>query len=479
MKELLTKWKALPAAVKASAAFFFASIVSSGISYLVTPIYTNILSETVYGQTQTFLVWVQIFGTIAMFCLSMGVFNNGMVDYPEQRDEYSLSMLVLSNIITGVFSLLVLALYPLIAPLIDIDFPLLVLMCVLFFFQPAYNFWTAKQRYELKYKATVLFTVLAAFLSPAVAVVCVLLSPEEGQLYARLFGAELALISLYIGFYLYIAIKGRFRVNTKYWRAALLFNLPLIPHYLSTYLLGSSNKLLISHIIDDAATAHYSVAYAVATVTTIVWAAANATLIPYTYENCKTRNFGAIARVTSVLLSAFAAVCVLVSLFAPEVVGIMTLGKAGYMDAIYVIPPVIGGVFFQVQYYIYANVVYYYKKSRYVMYASVSAVIFNLALGYYAISEWGYLAAGYVTLLSYLLQAVLDYFAMRRALPGERVYNMRYIGLLSLVVICVSLVSNLLYPLPLLRYGLILVLCGLGIVFRRPLVRVFREMKKS
>lgn len=478
MKALLNRWRALPAAVKASAAFFFASVVASGISYIVTPIYTNILSEEVFGQTQAFLVWVQIFGTIAMFCLSMGVFNNGMVDYPEKRDEYSLSMLVLSNIITGVFTLSILALYPLIAPILDIDLPLLLLMCLLFFFQPAYNFWTAKQRYELKYKATVAFTVLGAILSPAVAVVCVLLSPEEHHLYARLFGAELALIALYIGFYLYILIKGRLRVNTGYWRAALLFNLPLIPHYLSTYLLSSSNKLLIKHIIGDAATAHYSVAYAVAAVTTIVWGAANATLIPYTYENCKVKNYKAIARVTNVLLTAFAAACVLASMFAPEVVAIMTLGKAGYMEAIYVIPPVIGGVFFQVQYYIYANIVYYYKKSRYVMYASVSAVILNLALGYYAISEWGYLAAGYVTLISYFLQAVIDYFAMRKTLGGEKVYNMRFIGALSLAVVAVALLANFLYPYPILRYGVIALLVLLGILFRRPLITAFREMKK-
>lgn len=479
MRALLARWRALPAAVKASAAFFFASVVASGISYLVTPIYTNILSDAVYGQTQTFLVWVQIFGTLAMFCLSMGVFNNGMVDYPDKRDEYSLSMLVLSNIITVAFTVLLLALYPLLSPYLDIELPLLLLMCLLFFFQPAYNFWTARQRYELRYKATVAFTVLGAFLSPAVAVTCVLLAPEEHHLYARLFGAELALVALYVGFYIYIAVKGRFRVNTKYWRAALLFNLPLIPHYLSTYLLGSSNKLLISHIIDDAATAHYSVAYAVAAVTTIVWGAANATLIPYTYENCKVKNYGAIARITSILLTAFAAVCLLASMFAPEVVAIMTLGKSEYMEAIYVIPPVIGGVFFQVQYYIYANVVYYYKKSRYVMYASVSAVIVNLALGYLAISRWGYLAAGYVTLLSYFLQAVLDYLAMRRALPGERIYNMRYIGILSLAVVAVALASNLLYPYPLLRYGVIVLLAVLGILFRRPLIGAYREMKKK
>lgn len=487
MKALLNRWRALPAAVKASAAFFFASVVASGISYIVTPIYTNILSDAVYGQTQTFLVWVQLFGTVAMFCLSMGVFNNGMVDYPDKRDEYSLSMLVLSNIITAVFTAVILALYPLISPLLDIELPLLLLMCLLFFFQPAYNFWTAKQRYELKYKATVLFTVLGAILSPAVAVICVLLSPEEHHLYARLFGAELALIALYIGFYLYILIKGRLRVNTSYWRAALLFNLPLIPHYLSTYLLSSSNKLLISYIIGnaegalagDTATAHYSVAYAVAAVTTIVWGAANATLVPYTYENCKVKNYSAIARVTNVLLTAFAAVCVLASMFAPEVVAIMTLGKAGYMEAIYVIPPVIGGVFFQVQYYIYANVVYYYKKSRYVMYASVSAVILNLALGYFAISEWGYLAAGYVTLIAYFLQATLDYFAMRKTLGGEKIYNMRFIGALSLAVVAVALLSNFLYPYPILRYGVIALLLLLGILYRRPLMAAFREMKKK
>ena len=58
MKALFARWKALPAALKASAAFFFASVVASGISYIVTPIYTNILSEEVFGQTQAFLVWV-------------------------------------------------------------------------------------------------------------------------------------------------------------------------------------------------------------------------------------------------------------------------------------------------------------------------------------------------------------------------------------------------------------------------------------
>jgi hypothetical protein len=55
---------------------------------------------------------------------------------------------------------------------------------------------------------------------------------------------------------------------------------------------------------------------------------------------------------------------------------------------------------------------------------------------------------------------------------------MRFIGALSLAVVAIALASNLFYPYPLLRYGVILLLTVLGVVFRRPLIAVFREMKK-
>jgi len=163
---IINRLKKLPKGVKASVAFFFASIITSGIAYIVTPIYTRILPPEVYGQTSVFLTWVQLFGFIAMFCLSYGVFNNGMVDYPDKRDEFSFSMLILSNIITVLFTVVLLLIYPMISKYIDMDIPLVLLMCALFMFQPAYSFWIARQRYELKYKSTVLWTVICALLRP-------------------------------------------------------------------------------------------------------------------------------------------------------------------------------------------------------------------------------------------------------------------------------------------------------------------------
>lgn len=473
MGGLLKKIRSMPQGVKASVAFFAASLVTKGISYIVTPIYTRLLSPTEYGQAAIFITWLEIFGIVAMFCLSYGVFNNGMVDYPERRDEYSFSMLILSNIITVCFFAILLCLYPLIKQYLGIELPFVILMGVVFLLQPAYNFWTAKQRYELKYKYTAAFSVASAILTPTVTILCILLFPGE-KLYARIFGSEITLCLFYIAFYVYLFVKARGRVNTSYWKAALLFNLPLIPHYLSTYLLGSSDKIMISYLVNDAATAYYSVAHSVAAVVTVVWTAVNSSLIPYTYEKCKQKDYRSISAVTLPILTAFAAVCVMAIMFAPEVVAIMA--TADYREAIYAIPPIVGGVFFQVQYYIYANIVYYYKKPKYVMLSSITAMVLNLILNYIFISEFGYIAAGYTTLICYFVQVVIDYFAMKKV-TGERVYNMRYIGGLSLCVTAIALLSNLLYDHILIRYAIVLAIAVAFVLLRKKIVGLLKTMK--
>lgn len=471
----IKKIKQLPQGVKASIAFFFASVISKGIVYITTPLYTRLLTTDEYGQVSVYTTWLNLFGIVAMFCLSYGVFNNGMIDYPEKRDDYSFSMLILSNIITVCFSALLLCLYPLIKSQLGLEPPLLILMCLSFLFQPAYNFWTARQRYELKYKMTVIWTILTGLLSTLISVIAIICT-SDNRFYARIFGAEMTLIVIYIGFYIYLAVKNSFKINTCYWKSALIFNLPLIPHYLSTYLLGSSDKLMISYLIDDSATAYYTVAYSVAAIATTVWSAINSSLIPFTYEKCRDKNYKAISAITMPLLTVFAVVCILVIMLAPEVVAIMA--TADYMEAVYVIPPIIGGVFFQVQYFIYANIVYYYKRPKYVMYASVTSTVFNIVLNYLFIPKFGYAAAGYTTLICYMLQASIDYLALKKIVK-EKVYNMRYLGILSLGVIITSLISAMIYDHTLIRYAVVLTSIILCIIFRNKIIGIIKTVRNK
>lgn len=466
--------KRIPQGVKSSAALIVAQIVSMGISYITVPLFTRLLTPEEYGQVNVFTSWVSVLGIIAMFGLANGVFSVGMADYPSKRDEYSFSMLVLSNIITITFFVLLFVFYPFIKDWMRLDWKLIALMSAIFLFQPAYNFWATRQRYELKYKALLTTSIISAILTPTVALICVI-STNGSRATARIWGMECAQIAVYVVFYVLLTVKGRGKVEEKYWKSALLFNLPLLPHYLSTYILSGSDRLMISHMINDSATAFYSVAHSVASVAAVMWGALQASLVPYTYEHCKRREYKSISAVAIPILILIAGGCVMVIMLAPEVVAIFA--TAEYKEAIYAIPPIVGGVFFQIHYGLYGNVVFYYKKPKYMMVASVIAAVSNIILNFVFIPIFGFISAGYTTLFSYFLQAVIDYWAMRKTVNGETIYNMKYIGALSLGVIIVALGSNLIYDYALIRYGIIAATLVIAIIFRKKIIGMFKMMR--
>lgn len=470
MPKILDYIDKVPVAVKASTALFIANLISKGISYLTTPIYTRVLTTEEFGTVSIFQTWYQVFGIIAMFCLSQGIFNNGMVNYPDERDEYSCSMLQLSNLFTAFFTVLIIIIFPYVSHYIKLDFKYIILMIVLFIFQPAYNFWFTRQRYELKWKSILWSSLLCTVLSPAIAVIAIFAFPNR-RLEARIFGAEIPLILIYVIFYLYISKKTKFKIYAKYWKEAVYFNLPLIIHYLSMYLLSSSDRIMIVNLVGKSATAYYSISYSVASIALIIWNAVNSSLIPYTYEKCKNNEREDINSVTMPILAILFFASILVILMAPEVVSFIATDE--YSDAIMAIPPIVGGVYFQAMYSIFANIVYYYKKPIFVTIGSVVSVCFNLILNYIFIRKYGYIAAGYTTLFCYIMQASIDYVGMRLVV-GENIYDVGVIITLSIFVIMISILSQYIYNYPLYRYIIIATLIAFGLYNRRTLLNMIR-----
>lgn len=466
---IINKLHSLPAALKASVVFLLGNIISKALAYITTPIYTRILSSEEYGQSAVFYSWQQILGIVAMFNLSAGVFNNGMVDYPDKRNEYSFSMLGLSWLITSFFVVILLFFYYLGGwRWLEMPISFIILMCLTFYFQPAYKFWIAKQRYEYRYKYPLLFAIILAVGSPLVAIMCIILFPEN-KVNGRLWGAEGFSSVVFMFFILYIISKSHYKLDTSYWKSAFLFNLPLLPHYLSILILASCDRIMISQLVGNQQAAYYSVAYSVALVVTIVWSAVNSSLVPYTYEKCKIREYQSISKVTLPILSLFALICFLSCLLAPEAIRLMATDE--YMEAVYIVPPVVGGVFFQVQYYIYANIVFYYKKPQYVMFASLTSAICKILLNFLLIPLFGYMIAGVTTMICYMIQAVIDYYAMRKVV-GCSIYNMRAIILLSLVVVMGAFVLWLLYPYFYIRYFLVFILFMFAVINRKNLMKL-------
>ncbi|MCR5335340.1 MAG: oligosaccharide flippase family protein [Synergistes sp.] len=465
--------KALPAPVMASLAFILMSVVEKGLVLITSPIYTRLLTQSEFGVVSVFLSWRALLGIVATFSLAAGVFNNGMLDYREDRDGYSFSMLALSNIITLICMALLAALWSKIGKVLDFGLPLVVLMFLDFMLQPAFGFWMARQRFEYKYLKLSAIVMAYAVLSSAAAVICILIFPGH-RIYARLFGGESVLLCVYLIFYIYLGVKAGWKVNTSYWKAAVIFNLPIIPHYLSGYVLNSADRIMIAGMTGSAAAARYSVAYTAALAVTIVWNAVNGSLVPYTYEKCRSGDSGAVRRVTKPVAAAYAFLCCVLILLAPELLKIMA--PAGYYEAVYIIPPIVGGVFFMALYFLFGNVVYYHRKPAYVMLASAAAAALNIALNFIFIPRYGYTAAAYTTLFCYIVQAALDWAAMR-AVTDAKIYDMRFMLMLSAGMTAFALFSGVLYRHDMLRYGTAATLLLLLFTQRRRIFEVMARLK--
>ena len=96
----IKKTERLSAPAKASFVLMLTQLIPKGLAVITTPIFTRLLTTAEYGQVSVFFSWYEILVIFSGFCLSKGVFNNGMLDYKDDRDCFSLSLYSLSLLIS-------------------------------------------------------------------------------------------------------------------------------------------------------------------------------------------------------------------------------------------------------------------------------------------------------------------------------------------------------------------------------------------
>lgn len=434
-------------AAKASAALALATFFQKGIVILSIPIFTRLMSPGDYGAFGVFASWIEVLGLLTSLCLSKGVFNNGLHQYKQDRDVFSFSMLVLSNCSTiGVMGI-VLGVAFLLPDLFSFPPVLFLIMLIYFLLEPAYNLWSVRQRFEYRYKMQTTVACCSTILSTVIAIALVYLFPGKAVV-MRASGMYGILICFYFAFYLYQVKKAGLHINFSYWKYALLFNLPLIPHYLSLYLLSHFDRIMIAGYLGDSAAGIYTLAYQLGSAAGVIWGAINASLIPYTYEKCEKEDYSSIRNTTHAVLAIYAAVCFLVVLAAPELMAI--LAPSSYGDSVYLVPLVVAGVFFSSLYYIFANVIYYFRKTKYVMFASIVSAVLNVCLNALFIPVFGIVAAAASTVLCYAVQSLIDYWAMKKVV-GRSVYNMKFVFFLAAGMLVFSCAATFSYGNLLIR----------------------------
>lgn len=476
IKKILNLYNKLGIGIKVSFWFTFCNFFQKGISMLSVPIFTRLMTKEQYGVFSVYQSWYSILTIITTLNLFAGVYNRGLVKYEDDRDGFTSSMQGLSGLVTIVcFALYVVAI-PFWTETFELQPAYMITMFAEMLFVPAYLYWSARQRFEYKYKALVCTTIILSLASPIFGIVGVICT--ENKALARILAYAMVQIVFGVIFYIYNAIKGKKIYVKEYWKYALVFNLPLLPHYLSQIILNQADRIMISRITGAGDAAIYSVAYNISLIMSLLTNAINAAFVPSLYNSLKNKKYENI-KTTSTYVIAVAAVLTFVSmLFGPELIRIFA--PVEYYEAIWVIPPVAMSVYFVAVYALFVNVEFYFEKTKYTMYVSVIGAIANIALNWIFINKFGYLAAGYTTVVCYAMFAIGHYllyaYLNKKYLNGIKIVRANIIALMSIVLSVLMFISLVLYRFTFVRYTIILMIFAGIILFREKMISVLKSI---
>lgn len=476
MDKLIQKYKTLPVQVRASMWFLICSFLQKGISMITTPIFTRLLTTQEYGKFNVFNSWLSIVTVFVTLNLYNGVFTRGLVKYEEDKERYAS---VLQSMCT--FCIFVgLAIYGILRNFWNHIFEMtttqVLLMFIMIWATAVFNFWSVSQRVDFKYRALVIITLISSVAKPVLGIILVRLAADKVT--ARILGLVLVEVVVYTGLFVAQMKRGKSLFVKKYWVHALHFNLPLIPHYLSQTVLNSSDRIMIQKMTGADEAGIYSLAYSISQIMTIFNTALLKTIEPWLYKKMKANRTHDIGRVAYLSLILVAAVNLILIALAPEAVAIFA--PAQYHEAIWVIPPVAMGVYFMFAYTFFAVVEFYFEKTKYVTYATMSGAVLNIILNYICIKLFGYMAAGYTTLVCYVLYTVAHYcFAQKICndkMNGVRIYNLKTLLTITGIFMISGFLLMLTYNARIIRYGLLIAACIFAVLNKNKIVALLKNL---
>lgn len=479
VNKILNRYRASSPALRTSLWFALCSYLQRGAALIVVPIFTRLLTTEQYGICNVYFAWFDIFILFTSLKLPYEGLDNGLIRHEEDQDGYTSAILGLMAMLTCVGGVASLLLRPVILRFTGLSNLLMICMFIQLLFQPALVLWTNRERYDFRYRAPAIVTLIITVANPVLAILAVQTTPYMAE--ARIL--SLAVMQVLFGAVCAVILirRGRTLYNKSYWGFALKFNLPLLAYYLSQTLLNQSDRIMINYFSGSGKAAIYSVAYTAATLMLLAVAAINGAFNPWMYKKLKADRSEDIAPVAAQLCLLIGAATLAMTMFAPDVVAI--LATAEYQEAIWIIPPVSASVFFIFVYMMFTNLEMYHGENKGISLISIVCTLVNIVLNGFFIPRAGYLAAGWTTLASYMLMAGLHGLLMKRTCRRHGITGSIFPGKLLAwtcgIVFAMTFVSMGLYTLGWVRYGVI-ALEGIAIfIFRNQLFSLLKQIKKE
>jgi len=436
--------------IKAGLGYTLGNFFLKGVAFLTVPIFTRLLTPSDFGVISLYTTWVGVFTVLVGLSLDSSVIR-AYQDFKEDYDGYLSSVLFLS--ILPLISIIFLGIIfrSTISTIIGFPYYIMMLIILQSYFVFIIGFNNMRYIAQYLYKKSLLISISNTVLGIIMSIILVL-SFSESKYLGKIIGMFIPVLFIAITVFGVILFKGKNFINTKYWKYALALSIPMIPHVLAHLILGQSDRVLINKYIGSDAVGIYSFAYNIGLISQVLLGSLNNAWVPWFYKKMDENDKGMIISVTNKFIALFSFSIIALIYISPELIKIM--GPVNYWEASAIIPIVILAYFFQFLYTLLVNIQFYLKKNYFIPVGTIVAAILNIGLNIYFIPLYGYMAAAYTTLVSYIVLFLMHYFITNHIFKSN-VYKFYLFLRATLIITLFTLLFYLIQDVLLLRLGVI------------------------
>lgn len=433
---------------KQSAIYGIGHIMSRAINFLLIPLHTNVFPEALMGVSGIVYAYIGSLKIIYTFGIDSAFFRYymGSEDRAERRRVFTTSFFTIL-FVALFFTLLILAGADWISSVIfkaetrqlTVDLPLLIRLAALILFFDSLAFiqlliLRAEEKpliYSIFTMANVLITVAAN-----VVFIFVLGFGVEAIFYANLLASATT-------FFIVLPI-GLKHVSLTYSLSLLkelfLFGIPYLPSTLAIWAMDSIDRLFLERLINVDASGLYSQGAKLGMFMALFVAAFRFAWIPYATSTSKQADAKQVfAKILTYVVLACSGVFLFFSFFINDIakigVGGFTLLGRDYWEATVIVPVFFLAYIFYAAYLNFLIGVYLEKKTKYIAYVTVTAMVINVVANWLLIPHLGIMGSAWARLLSYIVMAGAMYVIARRIYPIA--YEWKRLALLAVIVMTV------------------------------------------
>ena len=456
------------AEIKAGFGYTLGNVLIKGINFITLPLFSRILTTAEFGVYNVFISYDAILSVLVSLAVHTSVRS---AHYEFKKTNEYVSSVSLIFVLNALLCLLVIALGgQRLAEAMGFSETTLLLLVPYSFGSAVIQLYNARISIDYEYKKYLIVSVANSLGNVGVSLLLIMTVFRSQKDVGRIIGTTATMFGLAVILLFSLYRKARPRFNSQFWKFAVLYSLPIVPHGISQVLLGQCDRIMISNMVSNSAAGIYSLAGNLKLVLTVITTSIGTVWSTWFFSKMESGEKEEITKNSFFLVDLFLIFTVGLMSISPELINI--LGGAEYEAGKYVAVPMIMDAFIIFLYNIVVPSEYYTQKTKYITIGTMVATIINLVTNYIFIKMFGFVAAAYTTLFSYICYLLLHAVISKRLVKFEviswkcvlasslivaasGVFTLCFIGNIVLRYVCCMVAVIALCP-PLVKYCLTL-----------------------